>query len=154
MAEESGKSKEKGGGEKGSPKSGKKNYANSRGSAASRGVGGGLLLGFSTCAKGGAVGKTLIHPMHRLRGIEHLTGEIKFFFDSCKGGLFTGVDTVTLTVDDEYYPGVWQKITNMIAGSWSGDTMVWVHNACVIGHLGQSPTISGVTAIDITFAAA
>ena len=142
------------GGEKGQPKSGKKNYANSRGSAASRGVGGGLLLGFSTCAVGGAVGKTLIHPMHRLRGIEHLTGEIKFFFDSCKGGLFTGVDTVTLTIADEHYPGVWRVITNMIAGSWSGDTMVWVHNACATGHLKEAPTIPGVTAIAIDFAAA
>tara|TARA_R100000322_G_scaffold70814_2_gene44498 strand:+ start:829 stop:1293 length:465 start_codon:yes stop_codon:yes gene_type:complete len=154
MAEEKGKGEEKGGGEKGSPKSGKKNYSNSRRSAASRGVGGGLLLGFSTCAVGGAVGKTLIHPMHRLRGIEHLTGEIKFFFDSCKGGLFTGVDTVTLTIADEYYPGVWRTITNMIAGSWSGDTMVWVHNACAVGHLKEAPTIPGVTAIDIAFAAA
>ena len=67
---------EKGSGEKGQPKSGKKNYGNSRQSAASRGLGGGLLLGFSTCAKGGAIGKTLIHPLHRLRGVEQLTGEI------------------------------------------------------------------------------
>ena len=143
---------EKGSGEKGQPKSGKKNYANSRQSAASRGLGGGLLLGFSTCAVGGAVGKTLIHPLHRLRGIEHLTGEIKFFFDSCKGGLFAGVDTVTLTIADEHYPECWRTIMNMISGSWAGDTMVWVHNACAVGHLKAAPTIPGVTAIAIDFA--
>ena len=42
----------------------------------------------------------------------------------------------------------------MIAGSWSGDTMVWVHNACAVGHLKEAPTIPGVTAIDIAFATA
>ena len=35
--------------------------------ASSRGLGSGLLLGFSTCKAGGAVGKTLIHPLNRLR---------------------------------------------------------------------------------------
>jgi len=142
---------EKGSGEKGQPKSGKKNYANSRQSAASRGLGGGLLLGFSTCDQS-SIGKTLIHPLHRLRGIEHLTGEIKFFFDSCKGGLFAGVDTVTLSIADEHYPGCWRTIMNMVAGSWSGDSMVWVHNACAVGHLKEAPTIPGVTAIAIDFA--
>jgi len=152
--DEKGKGEEKGGGEGGQPKSGKKNYGNSRLSAAGRGLGGGLLLGFSTCAKGGVVGKTLIHPLHRLRGIEHLTGEIKLFFDPCKGGLFAEVDTVTLTIADEHYPAVWRIIMNLIAGSWSGDSMVWVHNACVQGHLMEPPTIPGVTAIDISFGAA
>jgi hypothetical protein len=152
--DEKGKGEEKGGGEGGQPKSGKKNYGNSRLSAASRGLGGGLLLGFSTCAKGGAIGKTLIHPLHRLRGIEQLTGEIKFFFDPCKGGLFAGVDSVTLSIADEHYPAVWRIIMNLIAGSWSGDAMVWVHNACVQGHLMEAPTIPGVTGITIDIAAA
>ncbi len=122
--------------------------------ASTRGLGGGLLLGFSTCEDARAVGKTLIHPLSRLRGIEHLTGEIKFFFDSCKGGLFTGVDTVTLTIADSYAPGCWRTITNMIGGSAAGETMVWVHNPCAVGYLGEAPVISGVTAIDITFATA
>ena len=146
MAEKQDKKKGEG---KGAPKSGAGTL-----SASSRGLGSGLLLGFSTCAVGGAVGKTLIHPLNRLRGIEHLTGEIKFFFDSCKGGLFTGVDTVTLTIADDHAPGCWRTITNMIGGSSAGETMVWVHNACAVGLLSQAPTIPGVTAIDITFAAA
>lgn len=137
-------------GEVGAPKSG----ASSALPAASRGLGSGLLLGFSTCKAGGAVGKTLIHPLNRLRGIEHLTGEIKFFFDSCKGSLFAGVDTVTLSIADSYAPGCWRIISNMIGGKHAGETMVWVHNECAVGYLMEAPTIPGVTAIDITFAAA
>ncbi len=143
------KTKEKGEKGKGAPKSGSRALP-----AASRGLGSGLLLGFSTCEAGGAVGKTLIHPLNRLRGIEHLTGEIKFFFDSCKGGLFTGVDTVVLTIADQHAPGCWRVITNMIGGSSAGETMVWVHNACAVGHLSEAPVIPGVTGIEITFAAA
>jgi hypothetical protein len=122
--------------------------------ASSRGLGSGLLLGFSTCKAGGAVGKTLIHPLNRLRGVEHLTGEIKFFFDSCKGGLFADVDTVTLSIADEHAPGCWRTITNMLGGKSAGETMVWVYNECAKGYLSEAPTIPGVTAIDITFAIA
>jgi len=122
--------------------------------ASSRGLGSGLLIGFSTCVAGGAVGKTLIHPLNRLRGVEHLTGEIKFFFDSCKSGLFAGVDTVTLTIADEHAPGCWRAITNRLGGKAAGQVMVWVHNECVVGYLGEAPVIPGVTKILIDFAAA
>jgi hypothetical protein len=138
-------------GKEGEGKSGKKGMASGR-SAASRGVGGGLLLGFSTCA-GAAAGKTLIQPLHRLRGIEQAgDGKITFYFDPCKGGLFTATDKVELTIADSYSPGVWRIIMNMISGHWAGDSMVWVYNSCARGRLQEAPVIEGVTAIDITWA--
>lgn len=133
--------------------------------AANKGLGGGLLLGFSTCAPGTVVagkavapdpGTTYVAPLHRLRGVyQPSTPEEAFFhFEPIGGNVFTGSDIISLVIPAQYTEVFWINVANIMGGRAAGDTFVWVYNACATDDLGLPQVIPNVDSIKITLAQA
>jgi len=120
--------------------------------ASSKGLGGSLLLGFSTC--GNVAGETYIAPLHRLRGVTGKSGSITFKFEPLAGAVATGSDIIVMSVADEYATSFWSTIANTIGGRAAGDTFVWVQNECATDYLGNNQAIAHVTNMTITLAVA
>ena len=121
--------------------------------AANKGLGGGLLLGFSTCTPGGAAGQTYVAPLHRLRGVHVTAGEVYFHFEPLSGTVKTLTDVIKMTIADEYSVQFWITVANVMGGKRSGDTFIWLYNECATDQLAMPQTINNVTAITITLAA-
>tara|TARA_R110000737_G_C14541169_1_gene479049 strand:- start:288 stop:749 length:462 start_codon:yes stop_codon:yes gene_type:complete len=131
--------------------------------AANKGLGGGLLLGFSTCkletvVAGKAVapdpGTTYVAPLHRLRGVYQAASpeEAVFFFEPLGGNIFTGSDVIQLGIPAQYTEVFWINVANIMGGRAAGDTFVWVYNACATDDLGLPQVIPNVDSIKITLA--
>ena len=121
--------------------------------AANKGLGGGLLLGFSTCTAGGDAGQTYVAPLHRLRGVHEIEGAVYFHFEPLSGTVKTGTDVIKMTIADQYSVQFWITVANVMGGKRSGDTFIWLHNDCATDQLGMPQTINNVTAVTITLAA-
>jgi len=137
----------------------------SQDSAAARGLGGSLLLGFSTCKpadwddKGGAAveGFTYVVPLHRLRAVVQEADKIKWHFEPMAGPstalpASSVVDIIEMAIDMDFQTEVWNQIASIIGGWKAGNTFVWVQNFCSRGATaGGSPiVIPNVTDITIT----
>ena len=118
--------------------------------ASSRGVGGSLLLGFSTCklanwdGKGAAAveGETYVVPVHRLRAVHHATNKLVWSFEPIIGTQSGGTDLIIMDIDQGLSTQVWDQIATIIAGTHAGDTFVWIQNACSRGAtMGGAPVV-------------
>jgi hypothetical protein len=134
--------KPKAGGEKGAPRSGSASRP-----AANRGIGGGLLLGFSTC--GNSAGSSYVAPLHRLRGVTHQAGIAKWNFEPVGGAVNTNSDVITMAIAQEFAQDFWITVANYIGGRAAGDTFVWVHNECATTGLDNKTIIPNVTSVSI-----
>jgi hypothetical protein len=119
--------------------------------AGSKGLGGGLLLGFSTCdPKIAGDPVTYIAPLHRLKGTYQVGNKLNFHFEPIIGTQSGGVDVITLVIDPEFMTEVWISISNILGGRMAGDTFVWVQNACAPSPNSQTAqVIPGVTSMGI-----
>ena len=125
--------------------------------AGEKGVGGSLLLGFSTCASAEAreSGDIYVAPMHRLRGIHYNETETALFwhFEPIGGSGLGQTDQVKMTIDAQNVKAkVWRFIANNIGSVRQGDTIVWVYNQCNEGIHQEPSLINDVTAVTITLA--
>lgn len=126
--------------------------------AAARGIGGGLLLGFSDCGtedKGSAIeGETYVAPLNRLRAVHHKADKMYWHFEPIIGTQAGNTDIIELALDSALATPVWSNIAYMIGGDDVGDTFVWVHNKCSRGDDvdGNPVLIPNVTGITITLA--
>jgi len=128
------------------------NSSASRSSAAARGVGGGLLLGFSTCAVDGAAGVSYIAAQHRLRAVHCKAGKMNWHFEPMAGAQYGNTDVITMDVLDELQPMIWKFVQNYIGGSNVSDVLTWIHNPCALDSDGKPTALPGVTAMTIVVA--
>ena len=130
--------------------------------AASRGVGGSLLLGFSTCGieKGEKAaeeyGDTYVVPIHRLRAVIHENDKLIWSFEPIIGTQSGATDMIIMSISSALNTQVWDQIATIMAGTYAGDTFVWIQNACSRGAtVGGAPVvIPNVTGIEFDLATA
>lgn len=105
--------------------------------AGARGLGGGLLLGFSTCdlanERAPQEGETYVAPLNRLRAVHHKADKMFWHFEPILGTSQGGTDIIELALDSALSTECWNNIANLIGGTAVGDTFVWVHNKCSRG---------------------